>query len=174
MKNKIGIAIAGTYFLFLIISKGVSFSPGIEIGKNFIQFFLHLVRIVPCLFVILGLFDVWVEKEKIERKMGQKSGIMGFILAILLASTTVGGIYLAFPVAYSLWEKGARLAVIFTYVGAAGVCRVLMTFFEASFLGMKFSLIRILISLPLVVLTALLIERQVKKEQYKIEGMIDI
>ena len=162
------------YLLFLGVSNVAGFSPGIKIGRNFIQFFLSMARIIPCIFILLGLFDVWVERKKIERKMGEKSGIMGFVLAILLASTTVGGVYIAFPVAYSLWKKGARIAVIFTYVGAAGVCRAPMTFFEASFMGIKFTLIRMLISIPLVVLTALLIENQVKKETYKIGGMVDI
>ena len=174
MKKKIFISLAGVYVLFLGISIGMGFDPGIKIGKNFIQFFLIMIKIIPCIFILLGLFDVWVENEKIERKMGEKSGVLGFILAILLAGTTVGGIYIAFPIAYSLWKKGARLAVIFTYVGAAGVCRAPMMFFEASFMGIKFTLIRMVVSIPLVVLTALLIESQIKKETYKINGMVDI
>ncbi len=46
------------------------------------------------------------------------------------------------------------LAVIFSYIGAAAIVRIPMTIFEASFLGIKFSLIRLLVSIPLVVLSA--------------------
>ena len=87
---------------------------------------------------------------------------------MLLASTTVGGLYVAFPVAYSLYNKGAKLSVIFTYIGASAICRVPMTVFEASFLGIKFSMIRLFIALPLVIVTSILLGDYLTKRNYKI------
>ena len=40
------------------------------------------------------------------------------------------------------------------YVGAAAICRIPMTIYEASFLGIKFSLVRLMISIPLVVISS--------------------
>ena len=87
---------------------------------------------------------------------------------ILLASTTVGGLYVAFPVAYALYSKGAKLGVIFTYIGASAICRVPMTIFEASFLGTKFSAIRLLVAIPLVVMTSMFLGNYLRKRNYEI------
>ena len=116
----------------------------------------------------IGLFEIWVKRETIERHFGERSGIKGYLWGILLASTTVGGLYVAFPVAYSLYNKGAKLGVIFTYIGASAICRIPMTIFEASFLGVKFSAIRLLVAIPLVIITSMLLGDYLTKRKYKI------
>ena len=158
------------YFLFLIVSLIFGFNPGKEIGYNFVSFSVYMIQLLPCAFILIGLFEVWVKRETIERHFGEESGIRGYIWAVLLAGTTVGGLYVAFPVAYSLYNKGAKLSVIFTYLGATAICRVPMAIFEASFLGIKFTAIRLLVSLPLVIVTSILLGDYLTKRNYKIAG----
>jgi len=143
----IRIAIISSYVIFLAISWVSGFGPGRESRHNFASFSLDMLKVLPCAFILIGLFEIWVKKETIERHFGEKSGISGYLWGILLASTTVGGLYVAFPVAYSLYSKGAKLSVIFTYIGASAICRVPMTIFEPSFLGIKFSAIRLLVAI---------------------------
>ncbi|MBA7595372.1 hypothetical protein ES703_02334 [subsurface metagenome] len=160
-----------SYILFLIVSFVFGFNPGKEIGYNFISFLVYLLKILPCAFILIGLFEVWVKKEIIEKHLGEESGIRGYIWAILLAGTIAGGLLVAFPIAYSMYNKGAKLSVIFTYIGAAAICRVPMTMFEASFMGVKFTAIRLLVSLPLVILTSILLGNYLSKRNYKmVEG----
>ena len=147
------------YGLFIALSFVAKFEPGVIIGSNFYSFALSMIKILPCAFILIGLFEVWVKRETIEKHFGESSGIVGYLWAILLSSTTVGGAYVAFPVAYSLLKKGAKMSVVLTYIGAASITRIPMTIFESSFLGIKFSLIRLLISLPLVVLSSIIIEK---------------
>lgn len=156
------------YFLFLGFSLFYRFNTGEQIGHNFISFAKELLKVVPFAFVLVGLFEVWIKREAVEKHLGKESGIRGYIWAVLLAGTVVGGLYVAFPVAYSLYKKGARLSVIFTYIGASAIARVPMTIFEASFLGVKFTAIRLFISLPLVILSSILLERYLAKRGYKI------
>lgn len=144
------------------------FNPGKEIGYNFIFFLVYMLKILPCAFILIGLFEVWVKKEMIEKHLGEESGIRGYIWAILLAGTIAGGLFVAFPVAYSLYNKGSKLSVIFTYLGAAAICRVPMVMFEASFMGVKFTAIRMLVSLPLVIITSILLGNYLSKRNYKI------
>jgi len=144
------------------------FNPGKEIGYNFASFSVDMFKILPCAFILIGLFEVWVKRETVEKHFGEESGIRGYIWAVLLAGTTVGGLYVAFPVAYALYSKGAKLSVIFTYIGASAICRVPMTIFEASFLGIKFTAIRLLVSLPLVIITSILLGDYLTKRSYKI------
>jgi uncharacterized membrane protein YraQ (UPF0718 family) len=129
-----------------------------------------MLKVLPCAFLLIGLFEVWVKKESIEKHLGKNSGMRAYVWIILLSSTTVGGLYVAFPVAYSLFKKRAKLSVIFTYVGASAVCRIPMMIFEASFMGIKFTLIRLIVSIPLVVLSSIWLGNYLEKRQYKITG----
>jgi len=169
--TKIKIAYISGYTLFLIVSLIFGFNPGKEIGYNFISFLVYMLKILPCAFILIGLFEVWVKKEIIEKRLGEESGIKGYIWAILLAGTIAGGLLVAFPIAYSMYNKGAKLSIVFTYIGAAAICRVPMAMFEASFMGVKFTAIRLLVSLPLVIVTSILLGNYLSKRNYKmVEG----
>jgi len=170
MKRKDTIKIVGIscYILFLVASFLFEFSPGKVIGYNFFSFSLDMLKLLPCAFILIGLFEVWVKRETVERYLGEEAGIRGYIWPVVLAATTVGGLYVAFPVAYSLYSKGAKLTAIFTYIGASAICRVPMAIFEASFLGIKFTLIRLLVSLPLVVASSIILGDYLAKRNYSI------
>jgi len=160
MKLKIqNILIFSLFTFFIFISTLISYNSGLAIRDNFIQFAVSMVKILPAAFILIGLFEVWVKRETVEKHFGQNSGMKGFIWAIILASTTVGGTYVAFPVAYSLFHKGARYSIIFTYIGAAALVRIPMTLFEASFLGIKFTMIRLFTSLPLIIITSIWLDK---------------
>lgn len=156
------------YVLFISVSFVVGFRPGRQIGLNFLSFSGYMLKILPCAFLLIGLFEVWVRRDTVERHLGQEAGFRGHIWAVLLAGTTVGGIYVAFPVAYSLLRKGAKLSVIFTYMGASAICRVPMTIFEASFLGIRFSIIRLCVSLPLVIVASMVLGGYLAKRGYRV------
>jgi uncharacterized membrane protein YraQ (UPF0718 family) len=160
------LAVLSSYAVFLILSLALGFEPGKVIGLNFALFSLDMLKILPAAFILIGLFEVWVKRETVEKHLGAESGIRGYLWGVLAASTTVGGLYVAFPVAYSLYHKGARLGVIFAYIGASAICRIPMTIFEASFLGIKFSVIRILVAVPLVIITSKLLGDYLEKRKY--------
>ncbi len=169
MKTHREIPIIFGYAVFLIYSFAMGFDPGKRMGEELLYFTLEMAKILPPAFILIGLFEVWVKKETIEKYLGSGAGLRGHIGAILLAGTTVGGIYIAFPVAHSLYKKGADIGVIFTYIAASAICRVPMTIFEASFLGIKFSLIRLGVSIPLVIFTSIILGRYLSARGYKIE-----
>ena len=167
-KDKLYIYGAGCLILFIIISFVFDLGAGQHIAQNLWSFLFSMAKIFPCAFILIGLFEVWIKKETVEKHLGDNSGLMSYVWALILAATTVGGLFVAFPLAYTLFKKGARLSVIFSYIGAAAVCRVPMTIFETSYMGVKFTLIRFAVSLPLIILSALIIEYLVKNENYKI------
>ncbi len=159
---------------FIIIAYTIfavsSFYFKIEVGQksvsNLLNFLRHMVLLLPFAFILIGLFEVWVKKEVIIRHLGVETGFLAYFWAILLAGTTIGGLYVAFPFAYSLHKKGAKLGVVFTYLACAGILRIPMTVFEASFLGLKFTVIRFMVSLPLVVLSSWLMGEFLQKRNY--------
>ena len=162
------LGIIAMYVVFIIVSFALGYIPGEEISRNLRTFAIEMIKLLPCAFILIGLFEVWVKREIVERHLGEQSGFRGYVWAILLAATTIGGLYVAFPIAYSLYNKGAKLGVIFTYIGASAICRIPMSIFEASFLGIKFTAVRFAISIPLVIISSLLLDKYLAKRNYAI------
>ena len=169
--HKIAVVLGILYAASITAAFITGYEPGQKVGRDFIVFSWDLIKIMPPVFILIGLFEVWVSPEAVEKHCGKDSGVASYLWAVLLAGTAVGGIQMAFPVAYTLYKKGARLGMIFTYVGAAAICRIPLTTFEASFLGLKFTLIRWMVSLPLVILTAVFLERYLNTRGYKMSLM---
>lgn len=153
---------------FVAASFATGLPVGREMGSTFAAVAVDMLALLPCALVLIALFDVWVPRETVERHFGKGSGVRGYLWGMLLAGMTVGGMYVAFPVAGSLFRKGARLTVVFAYVGLAGVCRIPMTFFEASFLGGSFTALRLAVSIPLVVASSHVLGRVLERRGYRI------
>jgi len=77
------------YIVFILFSYIIGFDPGRQIGRNLITFSIDMLKVLPCAFILIGLFEVWVKKETVEKHFGEESGIKGHIWAVLLAGTTV-------------------------------------------------------------------------------------
>lgn len=153
--------------LFLIFSVGsyfVGFRPGVVIYSSFNEFFIEMLSFIPFLFILVGLFDVWVPKETIEKHIGRESGVKGIFLVVLLAMLQAGPLYGAFPVAYILYKKGASVRNIFIYLGAFSSMKIPMLGIEMGYLGIKFTLLRTLVSLPLFIIIGYLMEKIVGED----------
>lgn len=159
------------FFVFLAYLGGsflFQFAPGVRMGENFSLFAKDMLLILPPAFVLIGLFDVWAKRETIEKHFGETSGLRGYVWAILLAATTVGGVFVAFPVANALYQKGARYSMIMTYLTAASLVMIPMSIMEATILGVRFTLVRLLVSLPLVIVFSIVVERILNRLQYQL------
>ncbi len=156
------------YVILTILSFVLGFKPGKAIFTNFTQSFVEMITFVPFLFIIVGLFDVWVPKEKIQRHIGQESGFKGIVLVVLLAMLQAGPLYGAFPVAYLLFRKGASIRNIFIYLGAFSSMKIPMLGIEIGYLGIQFSLVRTLVSLPLFIGIGYLMEWYLKNRHFEV------
>ena len=158
------------YWLFIVFSIliAIGFILDLSIAHgvfdNFYSFLLTMLKFVPAVFILIGLFEVWIDKELIEKHLGENSGFLAYFWVIILASTTVGGLYVAFPVASALYKKGASPRIIFSYIGTAAICRIPMTLFEASYVGVSFTAIRWLVSIPLVIISSILMEKLISEK----------
>jgi len=167
-KNKLNYGIFLIFILFLLISQMIEFEMGKVITDNFLIFAKDMLLILPPAFIIIGLFEIWISREKIENSFGSTSGFKKHIYAILLAATTVGGTFVAFPVANSLYHKGADYSSIFTYITSASLVMIPMSIMEASIIGLEFTMLRIGLSLPLVVISSIWLNKLFVKLEYKL------
>ena len=157
-------------FLLLVNIIVIIFFPAI--GQNSLKLsFSNLVgmlQIVPPIFILLGLLDVWVEKEKMMKLIGDNSGILGVIIAFLIGSAAAGPLYAAFPVAGVLLRKGSKLSNVFIFIGAWSTTKIPLLLFEASSMGWKFMLTRLAIDIPGIAIMAYIIEKSMTAEEKKL------
>ena len=50
----------------------------------------EMMLVIPPIFVLLGLLDVWVKKETMVKYMGKDSGIIGVLLGFFLGAAAAG------------------------------------------------------------------------------------
>jgi uncharacterized membrane protein YraQ (UPF0718 family) len=152
-KYKFDYAVIIAFAVFVIYSFVTGYAPGIKIARdNFWGFLKEMVFILPVMFILVGLFDVWVSKEKVQKYIGKASGIRGVLLVMMLGFLQAGPIYTAYPVAYILWKKGTPATNIFIYLSSVTILKVPVIAFEVGFLGFRFFILRILISFPVFII----------------------
>lgn len=160
------------FFLISLVFLGILFLFNLNLGIKAIStlgFSLKEIALVlPPIFILLGLLDVWVSKEKMIKFMGEGSGIKGVIIAIILGSVAAGPLYAAFPIAAVLMKKGAKLSNIFIFIGAWSTTKLPMFLFEMSALGIKFALTRLLIDIPGIIIIGYAIYYLLSKKEKEI------
>ncbi|HEX2936405.1 MAG TPA: permease [Bacteroidales bacterium] len=171
-KNSGNLVFVALFIAFVIASYIWDIPSGKAIVQNnLLQFLKEMVVFLPFMFILIGLADVWISKEKVEKHIGHNSGIKGSIYVILLSMLQAGPLYGAFPVTYLLWKKGASIRNIFIYLGAFSTLKIPMLMFEVGFLGLKFSLLRTLVTLPVIISIAIIMEKYLKNKDFKVKDV---
>jgi uncharacterized membrane protein YraQ (UPF0718 family) len=116
------------------------------------DYLLEMLSVLPPVLVLCGLFDAWVPKRTIERLMGDASGIKGTSIAFLLGTVAMGPLYAAFPIGKSLLDKGASLFNVAVFLCVWASIKIPMILFEVKFLGGKFALLRLALTIPAILL----------------------
>lgn len=156
------------FLLFVLLDLALLFFFP-ELGKNSLRlswsYLLQMLSVLPPIFILLGLLDVWVKRETMIRFMGEGSGIRGILLAFFMGSAAAGPLYAAFPLADTLIKKGAKLTNVWIMLGAWSTTKIPMILFEASALGLKFMLLRLALDLPGIAVIALLTNRALAQRE---------
>lgn len=164
-----------SYRLFIAVAAAnlalAFWSPELARGSavNSLRFMLEVVCIVPPVMLLMGLSDVWVPRRLVESHLGRESGAAGAGVAILLGTAAAGPLYAAFPVAVSLRKKGARLANIVIFLGTWASVKIPMILMESSFVGLRFALLRLVFTVPCILLSGYLMERVIPQESLPTE-----
>jgi len=140
-----------------------------EIGKlsltNTVSNFKEMLSVLPPIFILLGLLDVWVDRATMMKYTGKGSGIKGVLIAFLLGSAAAGPLYAAFPVAGVMLKKGSSLFNVFIFVGAWSTTKLPMLMFEAANLGPVFMALRLALSIVGILIIAFITEKTLTTQQ---------
>ncbi len=156
------------FFLLLLLLNALLLIVEPKLGREVISLsldnLLEMLSIIPPIFLLLGLMDVWVPKETIMKFMGKDAGIKGGLLAFVLGSFSSGPLYASFPVAMVFLKKGVSLANIFIFLGAWSTTKVPMMLFEITQLGSRFALIRFGLNVTAIIVLAVVMEKTTTKK----------
>lgn len=140
-----------------------------DIGNKSVQISLkntiEMLSVIPPIFILLGLLDVWVKRETMIKYMGENSGLIGILIAFFLGSAAAGPLYAAFPVAGVLLKKGSKLSNVFIMIGAWSTTKIPLLLFEASSMGLKFTIIRLIADIFGIAIIAYTTEKLLSKEE---------
>lgn len=126
---------------------------------------LEMLKVIPPIFILLGILDVWVKKEKMIKYMGKGSGTKGMLLSFLIGSTAAGPLYAAFPVAGVLLKKRASIFNVLIFIGAWSTMKIPLLIFESTSLGIKFAMIRLGLNIIAIPIIAFIINSILKNEE---------
>lgn len=149
--------------IILLVNPQLGISTFTKAGNSLKE----MILIVPPIFVLLGLLDVWVQRETMIKYMGKGSGIKGVLLAFFLGSAAAGPLYVAFPLAGALLKKGATMFNVFIVIGAWSTTKIPLILFETTNLGFQFMIIRLGLNILGVIAIAFALEKTASKEEEK-------
>ena len=160
------------YFLVMVLINLILLWLNLEAGlksfkisaDNLLQVFL----IIPPIFILLGLLDIWVKRETMIKLMGESSGLLGITIAFLLGSFAAGPLYAAFPVAGVLLNKGSRFSNIIIFIGAWSTTKIPMLLFETSTMGWRFMVTRFILDILGITGIAYLTEKIITTQEKEI------
>ncbi len=126
--------------------------------KSSTAYLKEMVMVLPAVLVLMGLFTVWVKRETVVKLLGEGSGISGILLGIFLGSLPTGPLYIAFPLASMLLKKGARVATVMAFLSSWACIKIPQELMEIQFLGIRFALLRLSVTVTLLIPMVLLAE----------------
>lgn len=132
---------------------------GLRAFRSSAAYLAEMALVLPPIFVLIGILEVWVPREVIVRNVGPRSGVRGLALSVFAGSAAAGPLYAAFPVVESLLRKGCSVFNACVLLCTWAALKIPMILTETRFLGWRFSLTRLALTFPAVLIISWLVER---------------
>jgi uncharacterized membrane protein YraQ (UPF0718 family) len=157
------------FFIITLVLLGIlfifKFDAGLKATDVIIYSFKEMLLVLPPIFILIGLLDIWIPKETMIRLMGEGSGFKGILLAFLFGTVAAGPLYAAFPVAIVFMKKHVKFSNIIILMGAWSATKIPMLLFEMSALGFKFALLRLALNILVIIIIAYVMGILIKKDE---------
>lgn len=97
--------------------------------------------------LIAGYIRVLLPESVIRAWLGEESGFKGVLAGYLAGAATIGGPFISFPIAASLYQAGASVGTVTIYITSWALWGGGIIFYELSILGPRLFTIRIVVSI---------------------------
>ncbi|MBC7189126.1 permease [Candidatus Aerophobetes bacterium] len=112
-----------------------------------LKLFLQILPLLFFAFMVAGLVQVLVPKEVIAKWIGRQSGIRGILIGCVAGGLAPGGPYVALPIVAGLYQAGASIGTVVSFITAWSLWAVSRMPLEFGILGAKIALARLLSTL---------------------------
>lgn len=160
-KNKLLVFVALIYLILFVLIP----DKGTAALGNSVYYLIEMFEVLPVIFLLTVAIEVLVPKEWIIKHFGEKSGLLGNLLSLVLGSISAGPIYAAFPISKMLMSKGASVANIVIILSSWAVIKVPMLANEAKFLGVSFMSTRWVLTVAAILIMAWLMGKMISKRE---------
>jgi hypothetical protein len=129
----------------------------LETFREDIDLVLDLVPRVLAAQLVAGLIWVMVPRERLSALLKRYRGTRGLVFATLAGMLTPGGPATAFPLLALLAMANAEAGVLVAYITSwalLGIQRIIV--WDTPFMGIEFTAVRMLISLPLPIFAGMI------------------
>ncbi|MEC9487955.1 MAG: permease [Halanaerobium sp.] len=125
---------------------GISFFKDQEEAKEGLlksyTLFLNMIPLIITAFLVAGLLETVMPADLVSKYMGENSGITGLLIGSLAGIIIPGGPYVAFPIIYSVYQAGAGLPTVISFLVGWSLWNVGKWPFEIALLGPSFTMMR--------------------------------
>ena len=149
IKENLFLVIVVLAYIIMFIAKP---AMGIESVKSSGYYIKEMLMIMPVIFVLTALLDMWVPKEKIMQYLGKGAKANGIFFSFLVGSISAGPVYAAFPMCVMLHKKGASIRNVVIILSSWAVIKIPMLINEAKFLGPRFMAIRWVLTIIAIII----------------------
>lgn len=161
MKNKfLTIGLLG-----LIILAIIDINLSYKAVENTFNQIVSMLLIVPPIFVLIGLFDVFVPKETVINLLGKNSGAKGMALSFFLGAFSAGPTIAAFPLALLMMKKGAKYGNVMFFLMTWSTLKLPILIYQITELGLKLSLIMNGVMLLVFIISSIFIDKIISEEE---------
>ncbi|RLC37377.1 hypothetical protein DRH29_02140 [candidate division Kazan bacterium] len=125
---------------------------------SFGQLMGKILPILAFVFVLIFIFNLFLEPKTITKYVGRQSGWKGWVLAIVGGIISMGAIYMWYPLLADLKEKGMSNALVATFLYNRAIKLQLLPFLIYYF-GWTFTIIMTIYMIIFSVINGLLVEK---------------
>ncbi|QVK21014.1 permease [Mycoplasmatota bacterium] len=143
----------------------IDYNLAIDATKSSVNQFYLMIQIVPPIFILIGLMDVWVPRETMIKLMGEKSGFIGISVAFIFGTFAAGPLVGAFPLAMIMLKKGARYANVLFFLMMWASAKIPIIFFQVTTLGLKFTVVSNIILILMFLVGSFIVEKLMGKKE---------
>ena len=160
---------SGWYFLgFVVLIYIITLFVNLKTFLESIIFFKNiLITVLPVLgliLVLMALTNYFVKPKSLSKYLGNKSGIKGWLIAIVAGIISSGPIYMWYPLLNDLQKQGMKNGLIATFLYNRAVKIPLLPLLFYYF-GLVYSVVLMFVMIIVSVLQGMVIEKllEVKK-----------
>jgi len=152
IKSKVILSLAAVLLVVINAKTTGRHMEGIRTGLK------QMIELIPMLFwafVLAGMLEVVIPEGFVSKWLAREAGLKGILLGTIAGMLSAMGPYAFFPIVSSISASGAGLGTVVSLVVGWCLLGLSRLPYEAGLLGMKFSLMRMAVSLPICIIAGI-------------------